>query len=215
MVQLRMYFLVSLFMSKNQEVVTFGCRLNIYESEIIKNNLAKSGMDNVVVINSCAVTKQAEKQARQTIRKLKKADPQKTIIVTGCAAQNNPAMFANMPEVDKVIGNEEKLSDKYYSLDSKRVIVNDIMSVKETANHLIRSFDGKARAFIQVQNGCDHRCTFCMIPFGRGNSRSVPIGVLVEQIRELVVGGFKEVVLTGVDVTAYGADLPGSPTLLR
>ena len=139
-------------MSKNQEVVTFGCRLNIYESEIIKNNLAKSGMDNVVVINSCAVTKQAEKQARQTIRKLKKADPQKTIIVTGCAAQNNPAMFANMPEVDKVIGNEEKLSDKYYSLDSKRVIVNDIMSVKETANHLIRSFDGKARAFIQVQN---------------------------------------------------------------
>tara|TARA_B110000503_G_scaffold55395_1_gene88908 strand:+ start:2332 stop:3600 length:1269 start_codon:yes stop_codon:yes gene_type:complete len=210
-----MYFLVSLFMSKNQEVVTFGCRLNIYESEIIKNNLAKSGMDNVVVINSCAVTKQAEKQARQTIRKLKKADPQKTIIVTGCAAQNNPAMFANMPEVDKVIGNEEKLSDKYYSLDSKRVIVNDIMSVKETANHLIRSFDGKARAFIQVQNGCDHRCTFCMIPFGRGNSRSVPIGVLVEQIRELVVGGFKEVVLTGVDVTAYGADLPGSPTFAQ
>jgi threonylcarbamoyladenosine tRNA methylthiotransferase MtaB len=202
-------------MSKNQKVVTFGCRLNIYESEIIKNNLAKSGMDNVVVINSCAVTKQAEKQARQTIRKLKKADPQKTIIVTGCAAQNNPAMFANMPEVDKVIGNEEKLSDKYYSLDSKRVIVNDIMSVKETANHLIRSFDGKARAFIQVQNGCDHRCTFCMIPFGRGNSRSVPIGVLVEQIRELVVGGFKEVVLTGVDVTAYGADLPGSPTFAQ
>jgi threonylcarbamoyladenosine tRNA methylthiotransferase MtaB len=202
-------------MSKNQEVVTFGCRLNIYESEIIKNNLAKSSMDNVVVINSCAVTKQAEKQARQTIRKLKKADPQKTIIVTGCAAQNNPAMFANMPEVDKVIGNEEKLSDKYYSLDSERVIVNDIMSVKETANHLIRSFDGKARAFIQVQNGCDHRCTFCMIPFGRGNSRSVPIGVLVEQIRELVVGGFKEVVLTGVDVTAYGADLPGSPTFAQ
>jgi len=210
-----MYFLENLSMGNNQEVVTFGCRLNIYESEIIKNNLAKSGMDNVVVINSCAVTKQAEKQARQTIRKLKKEDPKKTIIVTGCAAQNNPAMFANMPEVDKVIGNEEKLSDKYYSLDSERVIVNDIMSVKETANHLIRSFDGKARAFIQVQNGCDHRCTFCMIPFGRGNSRSVPIGVIVEQVRTLVVEGYKEVVLTGVDVTAYGADLPGSPTFAQ
>ena len=202
-------------MSKNQEVITFGCRLNIYESEIIKSNLAKSGLDNVVVINSCAVTKMAEKQARQTIRKLKKQDPTKTIIVTGCAAQNSPAMFANMPEVDKVIGNEEKLSDKYYGLDTPRVIVNDIMSVKETANHLISSFDGKARAFIQVQNGCDHRCTFCMIPFGRGNSRSVPVGAIVEQVRLLVTEGYKEVVLTGVDVTAYGADLPGKPTFAQ
>lgn len=202
-------------MSKNQEVITFGCRLNIYESEIIKNNLAKSGVENVAVINSCAVTKQAEKQARQAIRKLKKEDPQKKIIVTGCAAQNNPAMFVDMPEVDKVIGNEEKLSDKYYNLDSERVIVNDIMSVKETANHMIRSFDGKARAFLQVQNGCDHRCTFCIIPFGRGNSRSVPIGVIVEQVRGLVADGYKEVVMTGVDVTAYGADLPGSPTFAQ
>jgi len=202
-------------MSNNQEVITFGCRLNIYESEIIKSNLAKSGLDNVVVINSCAVTKQAEKQARQTIRKLKKQDPNKTIIVTGCAAQNNPAMFADMLEVDKVIGNEEKLSEKYYKPDTERVIVNDIMSVKETANHLISSFDGKARAFIQVQNGCDHRCTFCMIPFGRGNSRSVPIGVIVEQVRLLVLEGYKEVVLTGVDVTAYGADLPGKPTFAQ
>lgn len=202
-------------MTKNQEVITFGCRLNIYESEIIRNNLAKSGIENVAVINSCAVTKQAEKEARQVIRKLKKADPQKKIIVTGCAAQNNPSMFASMPEVDKVIGNEEKLSDKYYHLDSERVIVNDIMSVKETANHLIRSFDGKARAFIQVQNGCDHRCTFCMIPFGRGNSRSVPIGVIVDQVRTLVSEGYREVVLTGVDVTAYGSDLPGSPTFAQ
>lgn len=202
-------------MNKSQEVITFGCRLNIYESEIIKDNLAKSGEENVVVINSCAVTKQAEKEARQTIRKLKKADPSKKIIVTGCAAQSNPGMFASMPEVDKIIGNEEKLSDKYYHFDSERVMVNDIMSVKETANHLVQSFDGKARAFIQVQNGCDHRCTFCIIPFGRGNSRSVPIGAIVDQVRSLINGGFKEIVFTGVDVTAYGADLPGKPTFAQ
>ncbi len=199
----------------NQEVITFGCRLNIYESEIIKNNLAKSGVNNVTVINSCAVTKQAEKEARQTIRKLKRQDPQRKIIVTGCAAQNTPEMFANMPQVDKVIGNQEKLSDEYYRLDSPRVLVNDIMSVKETANHMISSFDGKARAFIQVQNGCNHRCTFCMIPFGRGNSRSVPIGIIANQVKSLVQEGYKEVVFTGVDVTAYGADLPGSPTFAQ
>lgn len=202
-------------MTNSQEVITFGCRLNIYESEIIKNNLAKSGSDNVAVINTCAVTKQAEKQARQAIRKLRRDDPSKRIIVTGCAAQNNPEMFAKMPEVDKIIGNEEKLSDKYYQMDSERVIVNDIMSVKETANHMVTSFDGKARAFIQVQNGCDHRCTFCMIPYGRGNSRSVPIGVIVEQVRILHAKGYKEIVLTGVDVTAYGADLPGAPTFAQ
>ncbi|MDP5110136.1 MAG: tRNA (N(6)-L-threonylcarbamoyladenosine(37)-C(2))-methylthiotransferase MtaB [Rickettsiaceae bacterium] len=205
----------STFMTNSQEVITFGCRLNIYESEIIKANLAKSGSDNVVVFNTCAVTKQAEKQARQAIRKLRKADPSKKIIVTGCAAQNSPEMFAKMPEVDKVIGNEEKLSDKYYKFDSQKVIVNDIMSVKETANHMVTSFDGKARAFIQVQNGCDHRCTFCMIPFGRGNSRSVPVGVIVEQVRMLHAKGYKEIVLTGVDVTAYGADLPGAPTFAQ
>lgn len=210
-----MYLLEIIYMTNNQEVVTFGCRLNIYESEIIKENLAKSGNDNVAVFNTCAVTKQAEKQARQAIRKLRKNDPSKKIIVTGCAAQNNPEMFAKMPEVDKVIGNEEKLSDKYYQLDSERVIVNDIMSVKETANHMVTSFDGKARAFIQVQNGCDHRCTFCMIPYGRGNSRSVPIGVIVEQVRMLHAKGYKEIVLTGVDVTAYGADLPGEPTFAQ
>lgn len=202
-------------MAKKQEVVTFGCRLNIYESEIIKKNLAASDNDNVVVINSCAVTKEAEKQARQTIRKLKNEDPDRKIIVTGCAAQNNPDMFAGMAEVDKVIGNEEKLSPEYYNFDNNRVIVNDIMSVKETAEHLVESFDGRARAFIQVQNGCDHRCTFCIIPYGRGNSRSVPIGAITKQIRLLVDQGFKEVVLTGVDVTAYGADLPGSPTFAQ
>lgn len=200
---------------KRNEVITFGCRLNTYESEIIRNNLEKSGCDNVVVFNTCAVTKEAEKQARQAIRKLKKEDPLRKVIVTGCAAQNNPAMFAKMSEVDKVIGNEEKLSSDYYNLSEARVIVNDIMSIKETANHLVTSFEGRARAFIQVQNGCDHRCTFCMIPFGRGNSRSVPIGVITEQIKLLVSKGYQEVVFTGVDVTAYGADLPGSPTFAQ
>lgn len=205
------------FKKISNEVVTFGCRLNIYESEIIKNNLEKSGYDNVVVFNTCAVTKEAEKQARQAIRKFKKADPSRKIIVTGCAAQNTPDMFAKMPEVDKVIGNEEKLSSTYYNMSESeaRVIVNDIMSVKETADHLISSFEGRARAFIQVQNGCDHRCTFCMIPYGRGNSRSVPIGVIVEQIKILISQGYQEVVFTGVDVTAYGADLPGSPTFAQ
>ncbi len=202
-------------MSKNQEVLTFGCRLNIYESEIIKNNLAKSKLENVVVVNTCAVTKEAEKQARQAIRKIKRQDPSKTIIVTGCAAQNTPEMFASMSEVDKVLGNEEKLSDANYFIGEERVAVNDIMSIKETANHLVKSFEGKARAFIQVQNGCDHRCTFCMIPYGRGNSRSVPIGVIAEQVRMLVAENYHEIVLTGVDVTAYGADLPGSPTFAQ
>lgn len=202
-------------MSKSQEVITFGCRLNTYESEIIRNNLSASGLENVVVINTCAVTKEAEKEARQTIRKIKREDPEKKIIVTGCAAQNNPSMFASMPEVNKVLGNEEKLFSTNYFLGENRVAVNDIMSVKETANHLIKSFEGKARAFIQVQNGCNHRCTFCMIPYGRGNSRSVPIGVITQQIRNLVAENYQEIVLTGVDVTAYGADLPGSPTFAQ
>lgn len=202
------------FSQSDQQVVTFGCRLNIYESEIIKNNLLESGLENVVVVNTCAVTKEAEKQARQAIRKIKREDPSKTIIVTGCAAQNTPEMFASMSEVDKVLGNEEKLSSSNYVI-GERVAVNDIMSIKETANHLVKSFEGKARAFIQVQNGCDHRCTFCMIPFGRGNSRSVPIGIITEQIRTLVAENYHEIVLTGVDVTAYGADLPGKPTFAQ
>jgi threonylcarbamoyladenosine tRNA methylthiotransferase MtaB len=202
---------------RRQEVITFGCRLNSYESQVIKENLSKSDLDNVVVINTCAVTKEAEKEARKTIRKIKKDDPSKIIIVTGCAAQNDPKVFAQMEEVNKVLGNEEKLLPSNYNLntESERVLVNDIMSVKETAEHLIQSFDGKARAFIQVQNGCNHRCTFCMIPFGRGNSRSVPIGVITEQVRILTQQGYNEVVLTGVDVTAYGADLPGAPTFAQ
>lgn len=202
-------------MSKNHEVITFGCRLNSYESEIIRNNLAKSHLTNAVVINTCAVTKEAEKQARQAIRKIKRQDPSKTIIVTGCAAQNSPEMFASMSEVSKVLGNEEKLSSSNYFIDEKRIAVNDIMSVKETANHLVTSFEGKVRAFIQVQNGCDHRCTFCMIPYGRGNSRSVPIGVIAQQIRLLLAENYQEIVFTGVDVTAYGADLPGKPSFAQ
>ncbi|HJD55700.1 MAG TPA: tRNA (N(6)-L-threonylcarbamoyladenosine(37)-C(2))-methylthiotransferase MtaB [Rickettsia endosymbiont of Pyrocoelia pectoralis] len=198
-----------------QEIVTFGCRLNIYESEIIRKNLAASNLDNVAVFNTCAVTKTAEKQARQAIRKAKKDNPDLKIIVTGCSAQTNPHMYSNMPEVDKVIGNEEKLLPNHYQINDEKIVVNDIMSVKETANHLISSFDGKSRAFIQVQNGCDHLCTFCIIPYGRGKSRSTPIGAIAEQVKHLVLNGFKEVVFTGVDVTAYGSDLPGSPTFAQ
>ncbi len=204
-------------MSNNlrQNVVTFGCRLNIYESEIIRKNLELSGIDNVAIFNTCAVTKAAEKQARQAIRKAKKNNPDLKIIVTGCSAQTSPQMYGNMPEVDKVIGNEEKLLPNYYQITDAKITVNDIMSVKETASHLVSSFDCKSRAFIQVQNGCDHFCTFCIIPYGRGKSRSVAIGAIVEQVKHLVLNGFKEVVFTGVDVTAYGSDLPGSPTFAQ
>ncbi|AFC72979.1 miaB-like tRNA modifying protein [Rickettsia montanensis str. OSU 85-930] len=204
-------------MSNNlrQYVVTFGCRLNIYESEIIRKNLELSGIDNVAIFNTCAVTKAAEKQARQAIRKAKKNNPDLKIIVTGCSAQTSPQMYGNMPEVDKVIGNEEKLLPNYYQITDAKITVNDIMSVKETASHLVSSFDGKSRAFIQVQNGCDHSCTFCIIPYGRGKSRSVAIGAIAKQVKHLVLNGFKEVVFTGVDVTAYGSDLPGSPTFAQ
>lgn len=202
-------------MNENNTIVTFGCRLNIYESEIIRNNLNAAGLDNVMVFNTCAVTKEAEKQAKQSIRKAKRDNPNVRIIVTGCAAQNNPDLFSRMPEVDKVIGNEEKLSQFHYHFNDEKIVVNDIMSVTETASHFINHFEGRARAFIQVQNGCNHRCTFCIIPYGRGNSRSVPIGAIVEQIRYLVKEGYNEVVLTGVDVTAYGPDLPGSPTFAQ
>lgn len=202
-------------MNNQNRVVTFGCRLNIYESEIIKQNLTLSGLENVIVFNTCAVTKEAEKQARQAVRKAKKNNPDVKIIVTGCAAQTNSESFAKMTEVDRVIGNVEKLSPAHYQFKEEKVVVNDIMSVKETASHLVSHFEGRARAFIQVQNGCDHRCTYCIIPFGRGNNRSVPIGPIVEQVRTLVMEGYKEVVLTGVDVTAYGSDLPGSPTFAQ
>ncbi len=198
------------------EVVTFGCRLNAYESEAIKLRATEAGLENAVIVNTCAVTGEAVRQSRQAIRRLKRDDPQARIIVTGCAVQTEPATYAAMPEVARVLGNEEKLHAENYSPDfgiAERVCVNDIMSVRETAAQFVDSFEGRARAVLQVQNGCDHRCTFCIIPYGRGNSRSVGVGAVVEEARRLVVNGFKEIVLSGVDLTAYGADLPGKPTL--
>ena len=200
-------------------VETFGCRLNAYESEVIRGHLADAGDDGrTIVVNTCAVTAEAERQARQTIRRLIRDNPEARIAVTGCAAQIDPAAYAAIPGVDRVVGNEEKLRPETWAVTgaddiSPRVLVNDIMSVRETAAHLVTEFDGRARAFVQVQQGCDHRCTFCVIPYGRGNSRSVPIGVIVEQVRTLVDSGFREVVLTGVDITSYGGDLPGRPRL--
>ena len=221
------------------EVITLGCRLNAYESEVIRREARAAqtaqtapahpasvppaavaekgdGETSLIVINTCAVTAEAERQARQAIRRARRAHPQARVVVTGCAAQIAPQAYAQMPEVDQVLGNEEKLRRQSYlpgSLHSEPVQVNDIMSVRETAGHMITSFEGKARAFVQVQNGCDHRCTFCIIPYGRGNSRSVAMGEVVQQVRLLVEQGFQEVVLTGVDLTAYGQDLPGQPTL--
>jgi threonylcarbamoyladenosine tRNA methylthiotransferase MtaB len=202
--------------STNQ-VITFGCRLNTYESEVIKDLSGQAGLQGAIIINTCAVTAEAERQARQAIRRLRRENPDAEIIVTGCGAQINPKQYSDMPEVTSVIGNDEKMKlMTYQSLkrhDAERVLVNDIMSVTETAGHLVSGFEGKARAFVQVQNGCDHRCTFCTIPYGRGNSRSVPLGEIVNQIRQLIIGGYQEVVLTGVDITSYGGDLPGNPTL--
>jgi len=214
-------------------VINFGCRLNSYEGEVIKQQAQEAGLEGAIIFNSCAVTSEAERQVRQAIRKSRKENPNAKIIVTGCSAQINPQQYAEMEEVDKVIGNQEKLEAKSYSSlrgavgdaaiqtgllhfvrnDEEKVLVNDIMSVKETASHLVTSFEGRARAFVQVQNGCDHRCTFCIIPYGRGNSRSAPMGDIVAQVRKLVEVGYKEVVLTGVDISDYGKDLPGQPTL--
>ncbi len=196
------------------QVITFGCRLNTFESEVIKDAIAKSGDENIIVFNTCAVTKEAERQARQAIRKARKKNPDAKIIVTGCSAQISPEMYAAMPEVSKILGNSEKLEATSY-LDisgSERVQVNDIMSITETASHMVSSFEGRVRAFVQVQNGCNHRCTFCIIPYGRGNSRSVPIGEIVAQVKKLVEAGYMEVVITGVDITDYGKDLPASPS---
>ncbi len=199
---------------KTPDVLTFGCRLNTYESAVMKEHAIKAGLENTVIVNTCAVTKEAERQARQAIRRLRRERPDAKIIVTGCAAQINPAMYAGMPEVNQVIGNDVKLKAETWGLEAPdRVLVNDIMSVRETANHLVHGFDGRSRAFIQVQNGCDHRCTFCIIPYGRGNSRSVAIGEVAQQVRMLVEGGYNEIVMTGVDVTSYGSDLPGEPSL--
>ena len=224
------------------DVITFGCRLNTYESEVMKKHAADAGLADTIIFNTCAVTSQAEKQARQAIRKARRDHPEKRIVVTGCAAQINPTSFAEMAEVDLVLGNSEKMDAggwiKANSGEARRpsepsaresgaplggqkaeqgahakIQVNDIMSVKETASHLVASFDGRARAFVQVQNGCNHRCTFCIIPFGRGNSRSVPIGEIAAQVRLLVESGYNEIVFTGVDISSYGEDLPGNPTL--
>ncbi len=200
---------------KEPEIVTFGCRLNIYESEVMRSHAKNAGLDDAIIFNTCAVTKEAERQARQSIRKARRENPNAKIIVTGCAAQISPEKFANMEEIDQIIGNDIKLNAESWNLkaDNNRVLVNDIMSVKETASHLIEGIEGQARAFIQVQNGCDHRCTFCIIPYGRGNSRSVAVGEIVKQVKKLVSSGYNEIVMTGVDVTSYGADLPGKPTL--
>jgi len=203
------------------ETLTFGCRLNSYESEVMRAEAEKAGLDNALIVNSCAVTAEAVRQARQAIRRAKREDPARRIIVTGCAAQTEAQSFADMSEVDLVIGNAEKLSARTYEglsfgvEGTEKVRVNDIMSVKETAGHLIQGMEGRARAFVQVQNGCDHRCTFCVIPYGRGPSRSVPMGAVVEQVKVLVGNGYREVVLTGVDITSYGADLPLAPSLGR
>ena len=199
---------------------TLGCRLNAYETEAIKEMTAAAGLQNAVIVNTCAVTAEAVRKAKQEIRRLSRENPGAQVIVTGCAAQTEPETFAAMPEVTRVIGNTEKMQAATWNALSvpdligttERVQVDDIMSVRETAGHLIDGF-GRHRAYVQVQNGCDHRCTFCIIPFGRGNSRSVPAGVVVEQIQRLVDKGFNEVVLTGVDLTSWGADLPATPRL--
>lgn len=198
---------------KQPQLVTFGCRLNTYESEVMRTHAANAGMEDAIIFNTCAVTKEAERQARQAIRKARRENPDAKIIVTGCAPQIDPQGYAQMPEIDQIIGNDLKLKPETWGVrHNDRVLVNDIMAVKETASHLIEGFEDRSRAFLQVQNGCDHRCTFCIIPYGRGPSRSVPIGVIAEQVRALVEQGYNEVVFTGVDVTSYGPDLPGSPT---
>jgi threonylcarbamoyladenosine tRNA methylthiotransferase MtaB len=199
---------------------TLGCRLNAYETEAMREMTAGVGLSGLVIVNTCAVTAEAVRKARQDIRRLRRQHPDATLVVTGCAAQTEPGTFAAMPEVDRVIGNTEKMQAGTWASmaadfigQTERVQVDDIMSVTETAGHLIDGFGTRARAYVQVQNGCDHRCTFCIIPFGRGNSRSVPAGVVVDQIKRLVDRGFAEVVLTGVDLTSWGADLPGAPRL--
>ncbi|TQM94097.1 tRNA (N(6)-L-threonylcarbamoyladenosine(37)-C(2))-methylthiotransferase MtaB [Roseinatronobacter monicus] len=207
-------------MSTGPHFTTLGCRLNAYETEAMKALAEGAGLRDALVVNTCAVTAEAVRKARQEIRRLRRENPSAPIIVTGCAAQTEPATFAAMPEVTRVIGNTEKMQPETWAQmvpdligTTERVQVDDIMSVRETASHLIDGFGTRARAYVQVQNGCDHRCTFCIIPFGRGNSRSVPAGVVVEQITRLVAQGYHEVVLTGVDLTSWGADLPGGPRL--
>lgn len=200
--------------------ITMGCRLNVYETEAMKKLTAQSGLEEAVVVNTCAVTAEAVRKSRQAIRKSRRENPMAKLIVTGCAAQTEPESFASMHEVDSVIGNTEKMQLTTWQMqaanflgETEKIQVNDIMSVTETAGHLIDGFGSRSRAYVQVQNGCDHRCTFCIIPFGRGNSRSVPAGVVVDQIKRLVDRGYNEVVLTGVDLTSWGLDLPAQPKL--
>lgn len=206
-------------MTKAPDFLTFGCRLNAYETEAMGQMAQAAGLEDAVVINTCAVTAEAVRQARQSIRRTRRERPEARIIVTGCAAQTEPETFSQMAEVDLVLGNLEKMQPHSWAQianpdfvgETERVQVNDIMSAQETAGHLIDGFGTRARAYVQVQNGCDHRCTFCIIPYGRGNSRSVPAGVVVEQIQRLVASGYNEIVLTGVDITSWGADLPAAP----
>ncbi len=195
------------------EILTLGCRLNAYESEAMRALTSEAALSNAVIVNTCAVTGEAVRQARQAIRRARRERPDAEIIVTGCAAQIDPQSFAAMPEVSRVIGNAEKMRTESFARTEERVSVADIMSVRETAAHLIEGFSERTRAYIQVQNGCDHRCTFCIIPYGRGNSRSSAAGDVVEQVRRLAGNGVPEVVLTGVDLTSWGGDLPGQPQL--
>ncbi len=210
--------------NQNLKVLTFGCRLNSFESEIMMQKAAEAGLaeleNGAILVNTCAVTGEAVRQAKQAIRRARRENPSARIIVSGCAAQIGAASFGSMDEVDLVLGNEEKLHTHSYRAlpdfgvnDFEKVRVADIMQVRETSPHMVDAITGHSRAFVQVQNGCDHRCTFCVIPFGRGNSRSAPVGAVVEQVKKLVANGYNEIVLTGVDTTSYGADLPGSPTL--
>ena len=192
------------------EILTFGCRLNAFESEVMRRHTA--ALDNTIVVNTCAVTAEAERQARQAIRRAARERPDARIVVTGCAVQTNPAAWAKLPGVERVLGNQEKLQAESWAAGAPGA-VSDIMTAREVAAHLVTEFAGRARAFVQVQQGCDHRCTFCIIPFGRGPSRSVPIGAVVAQVRALVEAGYQEVVLTGVDIASYGPDLPGAPRL--
>lgn len=195
------------------EILTFGCRLNTWESEVMREHAA--ALEDVIIVNTCAVTGEAERQARQAIRRAHRDNPDARIVVTGCAAQIDPDRWATLPGVTRVLGNEEKLKAESWAPAAlnEPLAVSDIMAAKETAAHLVTEFAGRTRAFVQVQQGCDHRCTFCIIPFGRGPSRSAPVGVVVEQVRALVESGYREVVLTGVDMTSWGGDLPGTPSL--
>ncbi len=195
-------------------VVSMGCRLNTYEGEVMRAHARDAGLENAIIVNTCAVTKEAERQGMQALRKLHRENPGAHIIATGCAVQLDPSRYAAMPEVDRVLGNEHKMKAESFRVDTNEtVLVSDIMAVRETAEHLVEGFDGRTRAFVQVQQGCDHRCTFCIIPFARGNNRSVPMGRIVQEVKGLVAGGYQEIVITGVDITGYGGDLPGAPSL--